>query len=331
MKSSRKLDVLFLNQEDVKRVLTIDDAIERVKIAFKMHAEKKVQMPPKIYLNYTKFNGDLRAMPAYIEPMNASGVKIVNVHTRNKEKNLPTVMAVFVLVSPETGAPLAIMDATYITDLRTGAAGAVATRILARKDSRVLGLVGAGKQAELQLLAISRVFPLSVVKVCGKTAREGIEFSNKMQKVVDLEIRPADIKDLCDADIISTTTPVRKPIVKDEWIREGTHINAIGADAPGKQELDVNILKRARIFVDDMEQATHSGEVNVGLSTGQLKPDDICGEIGEVIIGKKKGRISRNDITIFDSTGLAIQDVALADFVFKRALKNGIGKKLNLF
>ncbi len=331
MKSSRKLELLFLAQRDVKRMLTIDDAIERVEIAFRMHAEKKIQMPPKIYLNYHKFNGDLRAMPAYIEPMNASGVKIVNVHTKNKEKNLPTVMAVFVLISPETGAPLAIMDATYITDLRTGAAGAVATRVLGRKDSRVLGLVGAGRQAELQLLAISKVVPLSTVKVCGKTKEESIEFSKKMQKVVDAEIRPTDIKDLCDADIISTTTPVRKPIVKDEWIKEGTHINAIGADAPGKQELDVNILKRARIFVDDIEQAIHSGEVNVGLSTKQLKVDNICGEIGEVITGKKKGRVSRENITIFDSTGLAIQDVVLADFVFKRALRNGAGKRLYLF
>lgn len=331
MKRYKKLEILFLNQHEVRELLTVESAIERVELAFKMHAKKQVQMPSKIYLFYPKFKGDLRAMPAYIEPMNASGVKIVNVHLDNKKKNLPTVMAVFVLVSPETGAPLAIMDAGYITDLRTGAAGAVASRILARKDSRILGLVGAGQQAKLQLLAISKVMHVSLVKVCAKTKDEATSFVREMQKKVDVEMIVSDIKNVCDADIISTTTPVRTPIVMNDWIKEGTHINAIGADAPGKQELDVRILQRARIFVDDLEQATHSGEVNVGLSKGELKMENICGELGEVLTGKKTGRMSNEDITIFDSTGLAIQDVALADLVYKRAKRTGAGRKLILF
>jgi len=327
----RKLKILFLNQEDVKKLLTISDAIRCVEVAFKMHAERKVQMPPKIYLYYKKFNGDLRAMPAYIEPLNASGVKIVNVHTNNRKKGLPTVMAVLVLVDPATGAPVAIMDATFITDLRTGAAGAVATKALARKNSSTLGLVGAGRQARLQALAIASVMPIDTIKVCAKTEQECEEFVKAMQGLLKAKIKISGINEVCSGDIISTTTPVRKPIVMNDWIKEGTHINAIGADAPGKQELDVKILQRSRIFVDDMEQATHSGEVNVGITEGLLSTNDIAGELGEVLIGKKKGRQQDRDITIFDSTGLAIQDIALAEFVYKKAKKVGAGRELVLF
>lgn len=327
----RGLEILFLNQEDIKRLITIEDAIKFVSFAFKMHAKKMVQMPPKIYLNYTKYKGDLRAMPAYIVPLNASGVKIVNVHTENNKLGLPTVMAVFVLVSPKTGAPLAVMDATYITDLRTGAAGAIATKALARKNSKTLGLVGAGKQAKLQLLAISKVVNIREVRVCGKTKDESLSFVREMKGTLNIPLLPAQLADVCSSDIVSTTTPVRSPIVKNKWIKPGTHINAIGADAPGKQELEVEILQRARIFVDDMEQAIHSGEVNVAISKGAITREFIAGEIGEVLAGIKAGRRGDKEITIFDSTGLAIQDVALAHTAYKKAKLARIGKLLRLF
>lgn len=328
---TRNLKVLFLSQDEIKKLLTINDAIECIEYAFRMHALRRVQMPSKIYLNYTKYEGDLRAMPAYIESLDASGVKVVNVHTGNKNVGLPTVMAVFVLVNPETGAPLSVMDATYITDLRTGAAGAVAVKYLARRNSSVLGLVGAGRQAQLQLLAISRIKKLSNVRVCALTKEEANEFAKNMREETKIRIAACEINDVCNSDIISTTTPVKKPIVKNRWINPGVHINAIGADAPGKQELEIAILKRARIFLDDFEQASHSGEINAGFANGEISKDNITGEIGEVIIGKKRGRINNNNITVFDSTGLAVQDVALAFRAYKKALKKGTGLKLKLF
>ena len=136
---------------------------------------------------------------------------------------------------------------------------------------------------------------------------------------------------MCDCDILVTTTPSREPIVMDDWILEGTHINAIGADAPGKEELDPLILKRAKIIVDDIQQASHSGEVNVPISNGSLLVNDIFGELGEVLTGKKKARTNDSDITVFDSTGLAIQDVATADMVYRKALKANMGVKLQQF
>lgn len=328
---TRDLEILFLAQDEIKKLLSIDDAIKLVEYAFKKHALRQVQMPSKIYLNYTRYKGDLRTMPAFIEPLGASGVKVVNVHTLNKKIGLPTVMAVFVLVNPKTGAPLSVMDATYITDLRTGAAGAVAVKYLARKNSSVLGLVGAGRQAQFQLLAISRIKKLRTVKVCALTEKEADKFSKNMAEKTKMQITACDIKEVCNSDIISTTTPVRSPIVKNDWIRAGTHINAIGADAPGKQELEIAILKRARIFLDDFEQASHSGEVNAGISNGDITKKDIKGEIGEIILGKKIGRVNNNDITIFDSTGLAVQDVVLAFHAYKKAIKKSMGVRLKLF
>jgi alanine dehydrogenase len=139
------------------------------------------------------------------------------------------------------------------------------------------------------------------------------------------------IKEVCDCDILVTTTPSREPIVMGEWISEGTHINAIGADAPGKEELDPRILKRAKIVVDDITQASHSGEINMPISKGLLSEKDIFCELGEVITGKKKARTRDSDITVFDSTGLAIQDVVTANMVYQKALEENMGIRLDQF
>ncbi len=323
--------ILFLNQKDIKSIITPRDAFDAVEYAFRMHARRKVQMPAKIYLDYTRYRGDLRAMPAYIVPLGASGVKIVNSHANNYRFGLPSVMAIFILIDPGTGRPVSIMDATYFTDMRTGAAGAVAAKYLSNMNASVLGLVGAGRQAAAQLVAIARVRKIKLVKVCAKTAQEAQTFADRMEKITGIPVRPCSIRDVCDADIISTTTPSRKPVVKDAWIKPGTHINAIGADAPGKQELETGILRRARVFVDDFNQAAHSGEVNVGMSTSRITRKDIRGELGEVLIGKKKGRTSDKDITVFDSTGLAVQDVSIAFRIYTRAIKMHKGKKIILF
>jgi alanine dehydrogenase len=324
-------DILFLNQKDIKSIITPRDAFDAVEYAFRMHAQKKVQMPAKIYLDYAGYKGDLRAMPAYIMPLGASGVKIVNSHANNYKFGLPSVMAIFVLIDPGTGRPLSIMDATYFTDMRTGAAGAVAAKYLSKKNASVLGLVGAGRQAAAQLAAIAKIRKIKLVKVCAKTTKEAQTFANRMKKITGIPVQPCGIQEVCDADIISTTTPSRKPVVRDAWIKPGAHINAIGADAPGKQELETRILKRARVFVDDFNQAAHSGEVNVGIGTSRITIKDIQGELGEVLMGKKKGRTSDKDITVFDSTGLAVQDVSLAFRIYTRAISMHKGKKIVLF
>jgi alanine dehydrogenase len=304
--------------------------LEAVEEAFRQHGLKRVQMPPKLYLYFKA--GDLRAMPAFLEEQDIAGVKIVNVHPENPKRGLPTVMALMILNSPETGAPIAAMDGTYLTDMRTGAGGGIAVKYLARKDSRIIGLVGAGNQARTQLLAIREVMDIEDVKVTSTRVEHCLAFKKEMEPKISCNIIPkTTIKEVCDCDILVTTTPVRSPVVKNEWVKEGTHINAIGADAPGKEELDPRILTRAKIVVDDLAQAFHSGEINVPLSKGIISLKDIYCELGEVVVGRKPGRERDEEITIFDSTGLAIQDVAAANLIYLRARDKGIGLELTQF
>jgi len=324
--------IIWLNRKEVESLLDMKGTLKVVEEAFRQHGLKKVQMPPKLYLYFKNHNGDLRTMPGYLEEQDITGVKIVNVHPDNPRIGLPTVMALVILNSTETGAPLAIMDGTYLTDMRTGAAGGVAVKYLARKNAKTVGFVGTGNQARSQLMAINEIIDIHEIKATSTSEKQTLAFKDDMESKIDCEITPEKtIRQVCDCDILVTTTPSRQPIVMNEWISEGTHINAIGADAPGKEELDPLILKRANVIVDDIEQASHSGEVNVPISKGSLSVEDIFGELGEVITGKKKARMTDSDITVFDSTGLAIQDIATADMVYRKALEANMGMKLQQF
>ena len=323
------MELLYLNEGDVTKLLDMPGAISVVEEAFLEHGMGRVQMPPKSYLYFP--TGDLRTMPAYLETAGIAGVKIVNVHPGNPEAGLPTVMAVVVLNSIETGAPLAVMDGTYLTDMRTGAAGGVAADRLARTDAAVVGMVGVGRQARTQLRAICEVRSIEAVKITDCSDASCRQFIDDT-KDLGCEITVVDgIRQVCDCDILVTTTPVREPIVADGWVPDGTHINAIGADAAGKEELDPEILKRSRIVIDDPAQAFHSGEVNVPLKLGIISEGDIYGTLGEIVAGIKPGRTDDDEITVFDSTGLAIQDVSTANHVYQQAVRKGIGTYLKLF
>jgi len=326
-----RLKTLILEASDIRKIIGIKEAIKGVEFAFRRLGEARAQMPPKIYLHLDKYKGDFRAMPAYIDDLRACGIKWVNVHPGNKKKGLPTVMAVIILSDSASGFPLSVMDGTYITALRTGAAGGVAAKYLAGKNSRKIALVGCGVQAKAQLLALTELFNLEQVNVWGSTLKQARRFIREMRGLRGLRFFALDtVKDcVSDSDIIVTATPSRRPLVKSEWIKNGAHINAIGADAKGKQELDYHLLKRAKIVVDSWEQAAHSGEINVPLSKGQLSKKDIYGDIGEVVTGKKR-REKEEEVTVFDSTGLAIQDIALANLVYKKAIRLGKGKFVNL-
>ena len=325
------MKLLWLKEDDVISLLTMDDAIAAVEKAFFDHGMSQIQMPPKSYLNFSKYGGDLRTMPAYLEGQDQVGVKIVNVHTRNPEIGLPTVMALLVLNSPKTGAPLSMMGATYLTSMRTGAAGAIAAKLLARASSKVVGMVGAGVQARTQLLGLSKFFKIEQVIVSDTSIERAKSFEKDAKTFQNCDyLITTDVKEACDCDILVTTTPSKLAVVRESWIKPGTHINAIGADAKGKQELESNLTKKAKVIVDDIAQAVHSGEVNVPISEGVLKPEEIHAQIGEIITGKKLGRVSEMEITIFDSTGLGIQDVATGFAVYRRALETGKGTSLML-
>ena len=325
----RKFKTLILDGNAVKKLVNIKQAIRYIEQAFREYAQNKAQMPAKIYLNLKKYSGDFRAMPAFLEGMDSVIVKWVNVHANNKKKGLPTVMSTMIYSDPKTGFPLAIMDATYATSLRTAAAGAVAAKYLANKSSTIVGLIGCGVQAKTQLSALRSIFKISEVRVWGHKPSIQRNFITEMKKSAESMVGARNIKECVHGcDIIVTTTPSRRPLVKLNWLKKGVHINAIGADAPGKQELDPNILKKSKVIIDDWDQASHSGEINVALRKKIISKKNVYADIGEIITGKKKGRTKNNDITVFDSTGLAVQDAAIATLIYKTAIKRKQGQWL---
>jgi alanine dehydrogenase len=324
--SNRK--TLILGRSDMIGLVTPAEYVERVEQAYRMHGEGRYVMDPKAHIVLDKYPGEWEAMPSYIEEPEAAACKWVSIREQNRDRfGLPTVFSILVYTHPETGFPLAICDGSYHTVQRTGASAAVSAKWLARPDSKVLAIVGAGHMAEGVIETCNEVFEWDEVRVWSRSratldgfaARYDGRFAFRLSTSTNLE----DV--VPGADVVVTVTPAREPIVRDDWIAPGTHVAAVGADKPGDQELDPRILQRARIFVDDIRQCRTDGEINVPLGQGMITVDAIAGEIGEVIAGKKAGRTSPDEVTVFDSTGIALQDSATVPLEYERAVAAGVG------
>ncbi len=306
------MSTLILSGKDVAGLLDMGQVLISVEQAFRDWASGRAQLPPKSYLEVEA--GDFRAMPAAVP--GAVGVKWVNVHPGNPARALPTVMAVLIYNDPATGYPLAIMDGTDITAYRTGAAAAIASKYLARKEAQTLGLFGAGRQAHTQLMAHAAIFTFKQIRVCD---RSPAAIDRLIRAFPDYPIRQCPPEEVVASDILCTITPAREPVIRQEWVKPGTHINAIGADAAGKEELDPAILNRAIVVVDDIHQASAGGEINVPIARGLYRVEDVYGNLGEIIIGRKPGRTSADAVTVFDSTGIGIEDIAVARLIYEQA------------
>ncbi|WP_227352917.1 ornithine cyclodeaminase family protein [Haladaptatus salinisoli] len=325
------METLLLNRDAVDENTQMPELIRAVEDAFAAYARGDAQMPAKSYIDLPQYNGDFRSMPAYLEAndWDAAGIKWVNVHPDNPDRfDLPTVIGTMIYSDPETAFPLAIMDGTELTMKRTGAAAAVATDHLAVEDATSMGLIGAGVQSYTQLEAISEVRPIEEV-VISDLDEEAVErFIDHFDD--EFDVRAGSISDAASCDVLSTVTPVEEPIVSREAVGERTHINAMGADAEGKHELADDLLLNAKLVIDDHAQTTHSGEINVPYSAGVLSDDDIHGDIGDIVVGELDGRTNEDGVTVFDSTGLAIQDVAAAHVVYEHANENDNGYPFDL-
>jgi alanine dehydrogenase len=325
------MQTLLLNSEDVHRNTQMPELIAAIEDAFAAYERGDAQMPPKSYIDLPQYNGDFRSMPAYLDAGNwdAAGIKWVNVHPDNREEyDLPTVIGTMIYSDPRNAFPLAILDGTELTMQRTGAAAAVATDHLAVEDATSLGIIGAGVQSYTQLRAISTIRPIEEVVVSDLDEEKVARFVDTFES--EFDVRPGTPEDAAACDVLSTVTPVESPIVEREWLGAHTHVNAMGADAKGKHELADEILLDAKLVIDDYEQTTHSGEINVPYGEGVLDDDDIYGEIGQIVVGEKEGRTAEDGVTVFDSTGLAIQDVAAAHVAYEHADENDNGYPFDL-
>ena len=306
------MQTMILTRNDIVKLMDMKSVIRTVENAFKDLYFKTSGMPAKSYIELDR--GDFRAMPAFVP--GGAGIKWVNVHPNNRELGLPTVMAVLIYNDSYTGYPLAIMDATEITAYRTGATAAIASKYLARQDSRQLGIFGSGYQARTQIIAHSELFHLDRIKVYDLE----VEAVEKLAALLpDYKIDYTTFEETAKSDIICTLTPSRNPFLLPNHIANGTHINAVGADAKGKQELDIAVLRNGKVVVDDITQASSSGEINVPISKGTYRTSDVYSTLGDIINGIKPGRNGRDEITVFDSTGIAVEDIAVAKLVYDKA------------
>jgi alanine dehydrogenase len=321
---------LLLSLSDVERSIDMDGIIETVENTFKAHGARKVVMPAKITLDMSALGipNWMNAMPAYVESAKIYGIKWAGGFIQNPSKhNLPYVMATMILNDPSTGIPLAIMDATYITNMRTGATGAVAAKYLALKESKIAAFIGSGVQAHTSLHALSKIFNLHEIR----SSDINIDTSNSLVKraqELGIEGRAIESKqEACkNADIIVIATTANEPLLWKEWIKPGAFLAKLGS----YQELDDSLtLGVDKIIVDHREQAEHRGELAHLFHQNLIKQEDIYAEIGDIVIGTVPGRESEDEIIIAELVGMGSEDIAIGSLVLNRARELGIGKCMN--
>jgi ornithine cyclodeaminase/alanine dehydrogenase len=314
------------------------DAIDIIEEAFRQKEFGNTSQPmrPYVYVNHPH-KGLLTVGMANIGGgLNALGAKIVSAYNDNPSTfKLPTVMATILLNDPQTGALLAIMEGTVPTAMRTGAASGVATKYLARKDAKTVAIFGAGVQGRTQLVAVCEVRDIEKAKVYDVYAEGAKRYCEEMSNVLGLDVVSTDnAKDAIEgSDIICTATTAKDPLFKGEWLKKGVHINAIGGHNPNLREIDDATVKNAKIVIDSKEsvlkEAGGAGEIVIPLSKGVISESDII-ELSEVVTGKKLGRISETEKTIFKAVGLGIEDVSIAKKIYELAQQKGVGKALTL-
>jgi alanine dehydrogenase len=320
MKKIGDLNAFIITDEELKE--TIERIgwkrfISELKKGFEQSASGLVVAPEKVYVDTGV--SDMRCMPAYLPGYCTEycGVKVVSTAPENKKHGLPTVLGEYLLRDAETQRLVAVMQAEEMTAYRTGAATGVATEALSRSDCTTLGIIGTGKQAPYQAKAILTVRPaINRIKVFNITEQRAIQFKADYEAELGIDIAVVSLEEAVDSDIVTTVTTATEPFISPELIAPGMHLNGVGADSKTKIEFDPRVLKKARIFVDDLSQCMHSGEIYQGLEKGVLKKADLI-PLGDVLLGNAKGRTGEDDITFFKSTGVAFEDLITAVLVFE--------------
>lgn len=311
----------IISEATVREIVTRELAFEAVRQAFVATASHRAQVFD-VVIGTGLNDGEAFAIKSGLDRQNSLvGFKCGTYWAGNNVKNIPAHGSTILLLDPESGFPQVLVNASYLNGYRTAAADAVAVSYLAREDATVLGVVGAGHQAEQEIRAVAEVRPLSLIKIFTRSEARANWIGERLQDI-DIEMRMTSAEEAVrDSDIVVTVTPSRSPLVRDEWIGEGTHISAMGADDYGKNELDPAIVKRARLFAEYPPQSVRIGEFQTAHNDGLISSDESICALGLVTLGQAPGRTSDDDITFFDSSGIAAQDLACAAMVFEEARK----------
>jgi alanine dehydrogenase len=324
-------EILLLTPREVASLLTIDDCIVAVEQAFRLLGEGKAIPPAVLSMQLPRGGFHVKAGVLDLGRQYFAAKVNGNFPENTARFSLPTIQGVIVLCDAENGSPLAVMDSREITSLRTAAATAVAAKHLARKNSRTVTICGCGSQGRVQAIVVSRIYGLQTLLVYDKSADRAQRLAQQL--ATDLGILITPVLDLAAAvrqsDICVTCTTSHNPVLGPGDVSPGTFIAAVGADNPEKQELDPALMAKSKIVADILEQCAVMGDLHHAIAAGAVTRADVHAELGEIVAGKKPGRESDQEITIFDSTGMALQDVAIAAFLYEKAQRQGSGVRLN--
>ena len=328
------MSILVLTQGDVEMLLPMDECIQVMSEAMAALAREQAFQPVRMMVRPPGAHGFMALMPAYVAPETGPaffGLKALCVFHDNPALGKDAHQGAVLLFSGETGEPLAMMNASALTAIRTGAVSGLATRLLAREDAGDCAIIGAGVQARTHLAAMRAVRRLQRVRVAGRTLAHAQQFAQELGAGAPFPIEAVASVEAAvrGADLIVTATTANEPILKREWIAPGAHINAVGAYTPTTREVDGETMAAARLFVDRRESAlAEAGDILLPMQAGLFGPEHILAEIGEVVIGSRPGRATPSEITLFKSVGLPVEDAAAAEHVYRRAVQRSMGTRL---
>jgi ornithine cyclodeaminase len=331
------MDVLVLNGERVAQLLPMPECIKVMRDALAALARGEALVPLRTVMRVPGVSGFLGLMPGYISPREgqegALGLKAVSVFPGNASRGIDTHQGAVLLFEADTGRLSALLDGAAITAIRTAAVSGVATDVLARPDASELAILGAGVQARTHIEAIAAVRPLRRVRIWSRNPEHAAALASELRRRFGFPIEAAPSAEAAvrEADVVATVTASPEPILKREWLKEGVHINAVGSSIPTTREIDTATMVAARLFVDRRESAlAEAGDLLIAMGEGAVKGDHVQAELGEVIIGKNPGRRSPGELTLFKSLGLAVEDVASAAYLVRRARETGTGQTVHM-
>jgi alanine dehydrogenase len=315
------ISMLLLSDADVERLLSMREAIDAVEKAFGEYAKGAMLMPPRSTMMLDRFGGSISLMPSYLEETGALATKIISIYPQNPKQGLPTSIAWIVINNPETGTLEALMEATYLTAVRTGAVTGVAAHYLAPRDSRVAAVIGCGVQGRTQAWAVAETCRLDSIRIFDISRGRMRRFAEEMGSKLGVDIFTAESgeKAVKGADIVVTATTSKDPVIRRRWLGDEVHVSAIGSFYPDHRELNTDIIREAKLVVDSREAVMEeAGDILIPIEEGAITEDHIYAELGDLVLGRKEGRTDDDGLTVFKSVGLAIQDSSVASLVLKK-------------
>jgi alanine dehydrogenase len=325
--------MLVLSEAQVRSLIDIEELIGALEQAHIQYSTGKAVMPVRLVVPLPQIQGRITSMPGYLTEDKALGMKVVTYFHNNPEQNLPAILAMVMLFSASTGKMIAVMDGSYITAIRTACASAMATKALANPETPVLGILGAGVQAQAHIQALRRVRELSKIKLYSPSGISAANVKKELEQIagVPIEIAKSAEETVRNSDLVVAATTAQEPILKFEWLKPGAHVNAVGSHRPDSREIDGATVARSKVVVDSRDAImAECGDILLAIKEKSITENDIYAEIGEVLAGVKPGRSSASEVTLYKSVGIAIQDVATAQLVYHKALEFKVGTNVEI-